>query len=199
MPTMLDQQSVEGVDTVKVAQAFSLLAESGLPKETLQSIKYEFGIDTCTHCKRSWPRKASSIVSLPPWKHPIKRKEQKPNGWYTDANLAQRHLSPSADSELPQPPVEWWKASTCPSCTLAVGTMLGEFIAISFPKKALNAFLRILHYTVGRQKDEYEWKRERRYDGYVAVTNAIMQHTKPEGNARAMALLIDISHDLGLL
>jgi hypothetical protein len=78
---------------------------------------------------------------------------------------------------------------------------MGEYIAQHFPRKTLNAFLRVLLYTINRQRTEekHDWKQERQYDGYVAITNALMQNIEPEGNKIAVTTLVKISTSLGLL
>jgi hypothetical protein len=42
---ILDQKTVENLDAEKVRAAFAILEQSGLPHETLQSIRYELEVD----------------------------------------------------------------------------------------------------------------------------------------------------------
>lgn len=198
---ILDQNTVENIDAEKVRAAFNLLKDAGLPDDTIRSIRYELEVDQCSNCKKVWPRKDSPIVCLPPWAFRHRRKDTRPNGWYPDVRRVKAALYPPSSDEGVSPPLQWNEMHTCKECTLKVAGIIGGYIAKHFPRKTLNAFLRVLLYTVARQREENksDWKHERHYDGYVAIVNALMQNIEPEGNKIAVTTLVKISSTLGLL
>jgi hypothetical protein len=200
MGSMLLVDVVVGTDIEKVRQALWLLTEAGLNKSSLDSIKYEFQTDECVGCHQHWQRKASLVVALPEWRHPFSRGDPRPNGW-PPSNLLGRVNSyiQGYDEEHPVS-LAWRDAHACPACLMTVTDQVAENLC-RMPRKLFNGFCRAFSLTIPLQHAEYGdgWNQTRQYAGYVAVTNALLQHLKLEGNRRALALLVEASHHLGML
>jgi hypothetical protein len=200
MGTMLEHDEVVGVDVAKVRQALWLLAEAGMPDRALQSIRYELVTDECAHCHQHWQRKQSPVKTLPTWRYRWERGKTPKKG------LPPKHLLEKLASflegyeEKHVPALAWRNAHTCETCVLEVADRLGKFVA-ALPKKLLNAFCRMFVITIVATREEFgrNWNGTPAFKGYVALVNAFMQNLKPSGNARALALLVKASHELGML
>jgi hypothetical protein len=197
MGTMLEQDVVEGVDVEKVRHGLWLLAEAGLTRHALAGVRDELTTDQCAHCKRHWQRSDSPIVALPAW-----RQNHRAGVIRATREKLNSLLEGYEDNK---PVLAWRNARTCEMCILDVADHMGRFVSL-LPKKLLNAFCRMFAVSIAASKGNFsanangnQWKMSRDYKGYVALTNAVMQHLNPVGNARARALLMKMFNTLGML
>lgn len=195
---VIDTDEVEGVDVHRARAAYWMLAEAGIPEQVLRDMRYALDVSQCTECKRSWLRRGESrpLQTMPPWQRDWNRSRKgrgasaKPASWLNDCRQVRQFFNETQFS---------WGAHSCTECIAPVAARHG-FAMAKMPRKTLNAFLRVFKATIAWHKDMHrreDWSDAHR--AYVGITNAILQNTKPEGNKVAMQLLVDISHELGLI
>jgi hypothetical protein len=201
MGTMLEADTVIGTDVSKVRQGLWLLVEAGLNKNAIDNIRYELQTDECAGCHQHWQRKVCRVAALPTWRHKFERGASRPKDWPSSKLLGKvDNLIEGYDADEHPVMLAYRNAVACPTCYLTVADQIAESVC-RLPKKLLNTFCRAFSLTIGLQREEYgrDWSKSEQYAGYVALTNALIQRLNPAGNQRALKLLVNASHQVGML